>query len=325
MKKLDTYYNNQQKLNFLAGLNVQDISYYKRIFRMSYSIETEKDKDLAFFTAEEVIDMYRRNDIRSLMSIRKLHILLKEYVRTYNPEGDFNIGVINDSILKQSLNTVVVRNKYVLERDIDEWENTLRNRDDWNAVDMFIIRAIYEGICGAGFNELLPLRFEDIYKKDGKNYVDINVDYPKTIEVSDKLYRLALESSKEYTYKVTKYHFKSKSDIIYKVPLIGDKIIKIADIQGKSEGNTVNKLNRRFGRVREILGIPYISYKDINKSGVCNRLKRIAESKGLNTTDYMADLSNEGQIRSVLREYGINNRESYYSIRRDIEVFLDNE
>ena len=321
-KKIEeTLYNNEKKLQFLEPLSEAERGVAKGLFLLSAPIEEQKKTDISSFSVNEIIEFYRSCDFRSIGTIRAKHRLLKKYVYFVFGEERLDLGTITESVLESTLNQYVLKSKLVTENDLDDWERTLRKGKVWNPSMMFFIRAIYEGICGQGKQELKDLKMEDFSIVDGKYYVNIPGVYGKTIEVSKKLYDLADETNRTFEYYTVKY--RNKADVIAVYELEGDNIIKLLKKDNASEENFYRKMRNRYKVIQKTLGIEHIAMTDISISGAINRIKKLADESKRDIIDYALDYENAKIIRQILRDYNRNSASSYQMLQKSIVNFFE--
>ena len=317
----ETLYNNEKKLQFLESLSEAERGAAKGLFLLSAPIEEQKGTDISSFSVNEIIEFYRSCDFRSIGTIRAKHRLLKKYVYFVFGEERLDLGTITESVLESTLNQYVLKSKLVTENDLDDWECTLRKGKVWNPSMMFFIRAIYEGICGQGKQELKDLKMEDFSIIDGKYYVNIPGVYGKTIEVSKKLYDLADETNRAFEYYTVKY--RNKADVIAVYELEGDNIIKLLKKDNASEDNFYRKMLKRYKVIQKTLGIEHIAMTDISISGAINRIKKLADESKRDIIDYALDYENAKIIRQILRDYNRNSASSYQMLQKSIVNFFE--
>lgn len=318
------FYNEEDKFKYLETVSHTEANTGKRLFNLSAPIEREKKKDISQFNADEVIDLYRRNNFTSLASLWAVHRQLKNYVQFITGKRNYELDTINDNVLSSVINKVIYKNKFITTDDLDEWENALRCLDTFNAQDMFILRAVYEGIGGATKQELEDLTLDNFSIVNGKYYVDIKGEVDKHLEVSKELYDLAVESNDIYVYKCSGRTMSNGSTTIVSKPMCGDTIIKRPDRSNSNNENMVNRITKRFIKIRKILDIQYLTLKNIELSGMIKRIQDEAILHQMNVADYMYDPQYCNDVMYIMKCYNKYSKDTFTRLRRQIVQLLQN-
>ena len=324
MDKKETFYNNKCKWGFLdEPLSQGEIGSAKRLFRLSRKYEEIKNKDLSDFSSDDIIELYRSSDIRSVNSLRNINRMLKKYTYYVTMDNDPKFDVIKDAVLQGMINKKFEKSKHVTSEDLDEWERIMRSGKDWNAEDMFLIRGIYEGICGPDMCELRDIQIKNFVQENGKYYVVLKNEYSKHMEVSEKLYKLAVESNNDSYYRTYRYKPSIRKNVLFTVPVTGDTIMKQSESIVSSKSNFKNKCVKRFIRLSKTLDLS-IAFKDIAKSGMIERVEKKAASKGIDILDYIYNNDNNDEIKEIMHYYNVTSYSSMTHLKQDIAKIYKN-
>ena len=318
------FYNEKDKFKYLETVSLTEANTGKRLFNLSAPIEREKKKDISQFNADEVIDLYRSNNFTSLASLWAIHRQLKNYVLFTTGKRNYELDTINDNVLNSMINKVVYRSKFITTDDLDEWENALRGLETFNAQDMFILRAVYEGIGGATKQELEDLTMDNFSVVKGKYYVDIQGEFDKHLEVSKELYDLAVESNNIYIYKCPGRKTSNGTVAITSKPMCGDTIVKKPDRVNSNNENMVNRITKRFIKIRKILDIQYLTLKNIELSGMIKRIQNEASLHQMDIAEYMYGPQYCDDVMYIMKCYNKYSKDTFTRLRRQIVQLLQN-
>lgn len=169
--------------------------------------------------------------------------------------------------------------------NIKEWSNQFVAADKQNAftrqeilsmcenlinyVDRAVLLALFEGINGEGFSELLNLRTKYLKEENDKFFARLydNSGRERRIEVSKELFGFLHKTDMEEEYinknGLTEKNQQSTSN------LLDSTYIFKKTTRGKREGNLdVHFVNRKFRIYKEIFGLKYLKSRDIEVSGM---------------------------------------------------------
>lgn len=320
MAEKEHYYNEEKKLEFLQEITAKEGGLGKRLFRTSAPLEEQLKKDLSIFTVNEVMAVYRLCNFTSLGTARGMHRIFKKYSHYIMNEMNPVYSTISDSMLESVMNKAAVNGTLVTSEDLDEWETKLRNYKIWNPVDLFIVRAVFEGINGNDMQDLERLTLDNFCYEKGKRYVQFFGEYPKKIEVTEKLYNLAKEADAATCYYVIRKDtgFRKGSVIPYEVS--GETIIKELEKTNMSRSNFANRVSKRFMRLRKILDVEHLSLKNIEMGGVVEKIKNKADENGIDIIDYISMREHTPEIRKILQDYNKTSDGSIQMVKKYIET-----
>lgn len=276
-------YNQEIKekfLNELENLNVRKITSYP--LRKAERTERLKDKDLYDMTLEEIETVMYDATFSSELAAYGAATRIEHYIDWAAENGyrKSNITPFHGvDKVEWSKNFVATYMRTFFTR-----EQILEMCDDlYNNTDKAILLAIFEGIKGTGFSEILSLKFndEDIYEEDGQYYANLKSKdkTPRIIPISNELYKLLDLANREYEYvsrngvdvsnyaPATKY---AESEYIFK------------KLNRGKQGGELNKffINRKFQFYKEVFGLKYLKAKNIEDSGMMHMANELYKRDG---------------------------------------------
>lgn len=166
-----------------------------RYFETIAKYEEEYDKDLCNFNIQEIENYFvglSTSSLERCQNIKAQFIKYCQYCQKRNLIDDNQIHwqEVDSAFLKRTLNIGKLNGQLVTRKQL------LKDLDQLNnASDMFIILGIFEGLCGNMYKDFYHLDIKQFKKKSGKIILKLE---DKELEVSEKLYELALESVDTY-------------------------------------------------------------------------------------------------------------------------------
>lgn len=166
---------------------------YKQ-FSKTKSFENLYQKDLCNFTKEEILNMYKTfntSSLEFLININSQFSLYTQWCLYQNLVGDFqnHFSVIDRESLLTCVNTIAIRKSIITRETLYDLLQQLPNPSD-----KFVILALFEGIKGKEFCEIVNLKMSDF---EGNT---VTLCTGRKIKVSDKLIELAKESNETLDY-----------------------------------------------------------------------------------------------------------------------------
>lgn len=159
-----------------------------------------------------------------------------------------------------------------------------------NDVDKAVLLALFEGISGEGYSELLNLKTQDIREEEGKYFVTLyNKDNTtREIEITEELAKLLVRTNRQSEY-INKNGELTRDKKTYS-PLLDSPNVFKKTTRGKQEGELdVFFVNRKFQLYKKVFGFGHLKAKDIEKSGIMHMVHEVYSKKGkVETEDYKA-------------------------------------
>ena len=259
-------YNSEYKEAFLkASEHAEETkNQYKVYFKKTEPFEAQKGKDLFdmdFDMLEELFYWVQRKTERSAVNFFNT---IKNYITWAkdNGYGESPLNPIIDTINTEFVSKYLYKEgiKYYSRKDLFKYfENIINERDK------ALVLALFEGISGNKFSEIINLRREDLSEKDGKYYASLlsdEVDLThRQLEISEELYNMVIEAYNAQEYKNTSGRVNRIVD--------GEYIFRKSRIGGNDVRITVPMLqNTIINVIKPAFDDVQITTTSINNSGV---------------------------------------------------------
>ena len=280
--------------------------YLSKLFIKTSTYEIRLQKDISCFTVHEIIDFYKTLNIASPSSLVVINSHLNLYTDwclKQNIVQDYqnHFYEINHDMLQACINTVA------LDRSVLSREELYKLLDELlNPSDAFIMLALFEGIRGETFCELVNLKMSDF------NGNTVKLCTGRELTISDKLVELAEKSNKTTDY----YAVKGASSKMFSF-LDENLIVKnmYNCMSGTDTFNKGQRIYRRLLRNFEYLGISkWMKASSLENSGIidyintrCKELKITAKeflySDYVKEVDYKYDTNLKANKALFYRKY----------------------
>lgn len=155
-----------------------------------------------------------------------------------------------------------------------------------NYPDRAVLLALFEGIGGEGYSELLNLRSKDLTEKDGRYYATLYDKHgnSRTLEISEKLDEYLRKTDDETVYR--NKNGKSESIRSSESLLVPSPFIFKKAARGKQEGALdLFFVQRKFTMFKELFETSFITPKRIINSGMLHHVNEIHQKQGFMTYD----------------------------------------
>lgn len=302
-------YNEERKLRYIEekAKNIdtpQDI--ILRRFRQAEEMEISLQKDVADFTAYELMDFYKRRNFAALDTLIVTDSLLADYTdwciaQSLVKDGQNHHVELTAEILKQCVNNVKQSRKILTrEQLMGIIEHGNNGHFLTNAVDKFVLLALFEGIKGNDLSDLTTLKLSDfngniVHLKSGREF-----------EVSNDLVKYATLASSTYEYETLSLT-KPKP-----MPLDGEEVIK-RYCNSAEEVDDFRRGRRVYTKIKKILNWldldKEISANTIYESGRIHFIKERAKELNESIYDYLTTCLTD---KEYLKRYQKIARPTYY-------------
>lgn len=277
-------FNSVVKEQFIANRceNIKSSpDYLKNIFYHTENYEVNKNKDIAEFSKNEILDYYRSKKSASIYILQTLNSNLRIYHNWYqnNIKNDIDesYSLIKADDLRECVDKSKLNNRIVSRKTILEWCVELPN-----AREKVIILALFEGIKGKNYEELTRITIDDLYR-DGNNF-KIHLCTGRDISISHELYNYMLEANHEkYNYSISGTTDKQTPfyDIGYVI-----KYNHNANLTANDSFKMGRSIQRCLNRALDYLGVlDVMDSKAIVESGKIEMIKQISIKEGVDLTD----------------------------------------
>lgn len=187
----------------------------------------------------------------------------------------------------------------------------------YNYTDKALLLALYEGIGGKGYKELLNLKISDIHERDHNYFVWLyDGEKERIVQISGTLKNYLMAANNENGY--TSNNGKSLEKRSFSVYEKSDNVFKKSR-RGKQDDALDNFfVLRKMTFFKEFFGNEYLRAKDIRISGILNMANELAgESGNLNRDEQkmIAEQYNTPMIKS-----SSNYVRNLYDVRKILKV-----
>ncbi|MCL1700749.1 hypothetical protein [Lysinibacillus sp. Bpr_S20] len=202
-------YNVEYKEAFLEASDhaEETKNQYRMYFKKTEPFEAQKGKDLFdmdFDMLDELFYWVQRKTERSAVSFIST---IKNYITWAkdNGYGDNPLNPIIDTVNTEFVSKYLYKEgiKYYTRKDLFKYFENI-----FNIKDKALVLALFEGISGNKFSEIINLRREDLSEKDDKYYASLLCDEVdltnRQLEISKELYEMLIETYNTQEYKSEK-------------------------------------------------------------------------------------------------------------------------
>lgn len=286
MTTTNVYYNQEVKDMFLAMYPEESRRYYKRIFSKSEPMENDLNKDIYDFTLIEIEKfLYTLNPLTVNASQTNFSIV-SSYINFCIDKGlrsnvTNQLRTVGINWCKQFVDTT--KKLYYSETKLREIECSCVN-----AQDAVILRLLFNGVSGHEFIELRNLKKSDIdYYHNAITLTDENYKR-KLWKVDDRCMNLIDKAYKEDKYIKRNGMMEEHNNVRHYTDLVSnDYIIRKSKISmgvKNSDENTPvekNVIFRRLRQLKDLLNLPYLTSKNIERSGIIYEASKLLERDGV--------------------------------------------
>lgn len=253
-------------------------------------IEDKKRKNIVHFSEQEILKMYKEFDLTSVNTLQNYNNYLKAYcdfVIYKTKNGSNNFACVNKDMLKTCINEEMRKNKYITYAQLQDIEQELLN-----FTDSAILECLWNGIAGKELTDLTYLTRSQVSENeivfnDGRK---IKV-YPRLYELLDK----AFDEIDLVCYG---------QDIKVKRVVGKDMLYKVRDNAYK-DNDTIRFrwVYRKIMIIREYVGLPNMSMKTLQGSGMLHYIKQGMEKRKCGLREFL--YTEDGA--QIMDQYGFAN------------------
>ena len=250
--------------------------YLTRMFNRAESFESKLDKDISNFTVYEIEDFYKTLNFKSVGYLTVLHSHLSLYTQwclQQNLVLDFqnHFAEIPSYTLISYINMLALKKSIITRKMLYELMD-----DIINPSDAFIMLALFEGIEGENYCELVNLKMSDF------NGNKVKLCTGRELTVSSKLVTLAEKSNEEKLY----YSLTKKREF----PFLDEDLI-IKNYPNCKLDDPFNKGRRIYNRVKRNfneIGIDkFMRPKSLVDSGKINYINTRSKKLGITAKEFI--------------------------------------
>ncbi len=255
-------------------------------------IERDVGKEITEFSQEEILDMFRKFNLTSVNTLQNYNNYLRAYCdfviyKTNN--GTNHFAGVNKEMLKTCIDEDIRKNKYITYEHLKQIEEDLLNY-----TDAAILECLWNGIAGKELSDLTYLEREQL----DENKMEINLKSGKVIKIYTRLYKLL-----DGAFKETDLVCYGETTRVKKVNGYG-KLYKVRDNAYKdSDSVRFRWIYRKIMIIRDYVGLPNMSMKTLQGSGMLYYIKQGMERTGLGLREFLNTKSGE----KIMEQYGFVN------------------
>lgn len=297
-------YNKDNKERFISNIDIKQFpeNYWNNLFGKAAEVEEMYGKDLFNFTKKEILSFYKYLDSKSLDYLMVTNFNLIKYAQwalqeTLIIDGQNHFVELVNEELADCVNKLGVDESIVTKEQFEEMLNKIHS-----VRDKFIMRAIFEGIKGTKYCEIINANINDINLKNKT----IKLCTGRTVNISNDLIRVAEEAVAETSYISPN----GREYILY-----GDYGIICKNVRpNMSEANQFNIINKTVRNILNKIGASrYITINSIYTSGLIHQINEFAKQDGCTPEEVV---SNTERQKYLINQYGwVTNTRSRFLLR----------
>lgn len=288
---------------------------YYRIFRLFVDKEEMKNKDIALFSREELLEAIGSITTYSKRTINTIDSTLTTYLawaaqRGLNPTGVNQMqGISVKEHLEKNINKKVLAKKFITEQEIKSLRETIETNKDvvLNAQDYLCILLPFYGIYGKNCSEMVNLSEKDINFTEQTILVRNEEDNTRIVKVDDFLLDVIREAINETEY-IRKNNWKEglmENGYVLKMPRKPEQMTPMG-IRTR-----LRKCLEFFNSVRDKQS--RTTMKSLVSSGMYKKIEQVKQEKGMLT---------DQDFRDVVELFG-GNPSSYFGLKEDYYFVFD--
>jgi site-specific recombinase XerD len=304
-------YNEEIKESFLQylideeGYTDETVHVFRFVFYKSYDVEDILQKDMYDFNTGELKQVLLNANKSTMNSVRAFASMMKKYI-----DWAIRIGLTNSNINPMDMFTTkdyeecIDKSKklFISEDELIDIEDQLVNYQD-----KVILRLLFEGANGYEVSELINLKKYDVNyeKKQLRLYDDKNGE--RFIVVSDRCLDIIEKAINEKVYYARNGEKESKHGKSEYPYYETDHIIKNV-LTGRTRGEAdKNVVYRRMYMIKEIFDMPYLTIKNVWRSGMIKMAVDLYKEEGELTNKQLAKIAEQFGLGKIIN----NGHETY--------------
>lgn len=287
----DYLYNEDQKTRYLKGLNENTYTTYLRVLKRASKIEERLGKDLYNFSLYEIEDLMSYLAPKTLQSAVGSGSIIQNYIRWAISQDlrDDNLNPLDVMGSSDFYFRFVDKTNKLLITD-EELKDLVGDLENWQ--DAVIPAALFEGIMGREYSELLNLTIDDLNVDEStvtlKNELKNGEAEFRTIKISEYLLNLLIRAAEQKDYSQDNGHSNAKSPIVElaESPFIVRSVKRRATANERADKHLVLRRLKNIGIWK---GYRHLSAINIRNSGMLFMAKELyTPNKSLTREDIIA-------------------------------------
>lgn len=288
MLNQENFYNGEIKIDYLNTIqNDETRKLYAYPFITAKKTEELFGKDMYDMSIDELAEVMKSLSVSSANTAYNHAVKFEQYIDWAYENGhvESNLNPLsNVNKLEWSKQFVAKYKQTAFTR-----KELLEKLEDLiNYGDRAVLLALFEGISGEGFSEILNLRTKDLKEDNGKYFAKLyqKDGSSRTIEISEKLYDYLYKTDKAEEY-ISK-NGNTTSDRQSTSKLLESEFIFKKTTRGKQEGKLdLFYINRKFQIYKEVFDLKFLKSKDIQVSGMMHMANELYKRDGEFKTEHL--------------------------------------
>lgn len=295
-------YNEKLKLDYLKTFeNEATRETLKYLFYKTYSTENAFGKDLCNFSIEEIGKAIQATDPLNVSSAKTKGRVLSSYITWCMDNGySDHVGIHPMKGIDPSWYESLTFNKklYLTEDDIRELiDHQLVNPQDWATLVL-----LFEGVLGHDLSEMLNLTRKDINFDTGELKLRDDKYGERTLTLSETnreyILRVLNSALEEKQYQQKNGTSESRTPV---VPLVDNDFVIRSAARRTISADRADKhtVYRRLTTISDMFDIPYLTAKNIEKSGMLRMARDLYERDGELDTEQFREIAQKFGMRKI--------------------------
>jgi integrase len=296
-------YNEDIKKEFLSTYdNEQTQITIEYILYKASAMEETLEKDLYDFNINEIGKIISNTNPLNMMVARSTGRILSSYITWASEKGlrKTNINPLKSMMPEWYGQFVSKKKLFISEKELKEIENALVN-----AQDAVILYLLFEGVNGEGNTEILNLRKQDVNQDTNElRLTEVRKNGEKrerTIKVSDDCIRVIRQAIEKKTYQNRNGNAQNTRGMAEIDLVENDFVVRSVNRRVKDTNAPADKhtLFRRITMISEEFDLPYLTMKNIERSGMIKMAKDLYEQEGELDTPQLSKIAEHFGKRKV--------------------------
>ena len=309
-------YNKILKSNFIddreQNTNIPKTAFLN-MFAKSEPMEKELHKDVSLFSINEILELYKTVNTRSVDVLINLNSQFAMYAtwcmsRNLIPTGINNFREITIEMLATCVNVLAMESGILSEEEIYSIIRRMQNDRE-----KFFLLMLYETGKTKNFEHIFKAKISDF---DFDN-LKLHTSDGRVVDVSSYLCEIAASTDKELDYN--SYLESADERVVTRKRKLIDRGYIYKETDTAKSDNIQLKISRTRLGIKKglaIIGVPaWVNLKDFQNSGIINHVKRLATENEISTQDVVWDVNLRSQIenqhavkilspKAFIRKYG---------------------
>jgi integrase len=309
---MNKLYNEEIKKEFLSSYdNEQTQTTIEYILYKSSDMENALEKDLYDFNVNQIGKVISNTNPLNVTVARSTGRILSAYITWASEKGlrKTNINPIKSMLPEWYEQFVSKKKLFISEKELKEIE-----KDLVNAQDAVILYLLFEGVNGEGSSEILNLKKQDVdFDTNEVKLLEVKKNGEKrerTIKVSDTCLRIIWQAINDMTYKNRNGNAQNPRGGAEIELVNNDYVVRSVNRRVKDTNAPADKhtLFRRITMISEEFDLPYLTMKNIERSGMIKMAKDLYEQEGELDTPQLSKVAEHFGRRKV----NVNGSEYYH-------------